>query len=121
VCVLCGELWTEYHWSEITADEVEDAPDCVVAFEVHVARRGRRLRERAVRTRLVGVVLGGYGLQLQDWEGSSYILRDRKGKSAVVHDLAQLWTEAERMIGRPLDPLDPDFLATLRSRSRHEP
>ena len=88
---------------------VDDAPDGVVAFEVHVTRRGRRLRERAVRTRLVSVVLGGYGLQFQDWEGSSYILRDRKGNSAIVHDLAQLWTAAERMIGRSARPARSRF------------
>ena len=33
--------------------------------------------------------------------------------SAVVDDLGALWSEAEKLAGRPLDPLDPDLIATL--------
>ena len=116
MCVLCGELWSEDHWSEVAAAADQAAPDGVVAFEVHVQRRGQRLRDRAIRARLVGIVLGGYGLQLQDWEGSSYILRDQKGNTAVVADLAAVWLAAERIIGRPLDPLEPTLLDRLRTR-----
>ena len=41
------------------------------------------------------------------------MLRDRKGRSAVVDNLGALWVEAERLAGRPLDPLDPDLIAAL--------
>jgi hypothetical protein len=116
MCVLCGALWTEDHWAEIDAENQGDAPDGVISLEVHVERRGRRLRNRARRAELVSAIFKGYGLSFQDWEGSSFILRDAKGKSAIAPDLASLWTEAERMLGRPLDPLAPAFLDRLRAR-----
>lgn len=117
MCILCNELWTEDHWTEVSADASRASSDSTVAFETHVDRRGRRLRDRSRRTRLVSAVLDGYGLQLEDWEGSAYILRDAKGQVAIVHDLAAVWTEAERITGRPFDPLEPTFLGRMRSKA----
>lgn len=117
MCVLCNQLWIEDHWSEVAAIDQDDGPSDVVRLEVHVQRRGQRLRDRAERARLVGLVLRGLGITLQDWEGSSYILRDAKGKSAVVHDLATVWDEVARMTGAAPDPLDPSFVANLRERT----
>ena len=116
MCVLCGVVWTEEHWAEV-GDDRPAHPDGMIPFEAHADRRGRRLRERGLRTRLVNAVLAGYGLQLQDWEGSNYVLRDGKGTAAVAPDLAAVWAEAERMLGRPVDPLDPDLLDALRRRA----
>jgi hypothetical protein len=118
MCVLCGALWSEEHWAEIAADERPEAPDGAVALEVHVERRGRRLRDRARRAQLVSAIFAGYGLQFQDWEGSSYILRDAKGNSAIAPDLASLWPAAERIVGAPLDPLAPVFLDRLRASAK---
>jgi hypothetical protein len=115
MCILCGSLWTEEHWAEIAADRRPD-DDGSVKLEVHVDRRGQRLRDRARRARLVSAVLAGYGVQMQDWEGSSYILRDAKGTTAVAPDLASLLAAAEGMLGAPLDPLAPAFLERVRSR-----
>jgi hypothetical protein len=42
-----------------------------------------------------------------------YVLRDRKGRSEVVGDLGALWQAAERLAGKPLDPLDPGLLLAL--------
>jgi hypothetical protein len=36
----------------------------------------------------------------------------RTGNQAMTADLAELWATAERMIGQPIDPLDPRFLCT---------
>jgi hypothetical protein len=58
-------------------------------------------------------VLDHFGLRLDDWSGSVYVLRDRKGASAVVADIGSLWFEAERLAGRKLDPLDSELLAAL--------
>lgn len=74
--------------------------------------------DRAARARLFTVVLRSRGLSLQDWEGSSYILRNAKGSTAVVSNLAQVWAEAEAMSGAPLDPLDPLLLDNLRALAR---
>ena len=90
MCVLCNVLATE-HWAEQNG-----------------GRRGR-----VMRVRLLNRVLGFYGLRLDDWSGRVWVVRDRKGRSAGVGDLGSLWVEAERLAGRPLDPLDPDLLTAL--------
>ena len=90
MCVLCNVLVNE-HWAE---------------------QEGGR-RARVMRVRLANRVLGFYGLRLDDWSGRVWVLRDRKGRSAVVSDLGSLWAEAERLAGRPLDPLDPELVAAL--------
>ena len=91
MCALCGVLLTS-HWAE--------------------RESGRR--ERVFRVRLLNRVLEHFGLELGDWGGRVYVLRDRKGKTAVVDDLGALWTAAERLAGRPLDPLDPVLVGALR-------
>ena len=92
MCALCGVLLTS-HWAE----------------------RDSGRRERVFRVRLLNRVLAHFGLELGDWSGRVYVLRDRKGRSAVVEDLGSLWTAAEELAGRPLDPLDPALVAALRS------
>jgi hypothetical protein len=87
---------------------------CGVLLKSHWAEQGTGRRERVFRVRLVNRVLAHYGLELGDWGGRAYVLRDRKGKAAVVDDLGALWAEAERLAKRPLDPLDPALLAALR-------
>ena len=64
---------------------------------------------------LLNRVLGHYGLSLSDWAGSVYTLRDAKGRAAVVTDIGSLWNEAEKLAGRPLDPLDPHLLEAITS------
>ena len=90
MCVLCNVLVNE-HWAE---------------------QEGGR-RARVMRVALLNRVLGCYGLKLDDWSGRVWVLRDRKGRTRVVADLGSLWAEAERLVGRPLDPLDPELLAAL--------
>jgi hypothetical protein len=90
MCALCGVLLTD-HWAEADG-----------------GRRGRTFR-----VALVNRVLAHFGLRLDDWAGRVYVLRDRKGRSVVVDDLGVLWTEAARLAGRPLDPLDPDLVRAL--------
>ena len=87
---------------------------CGVLLSDHWAEEGGGRRARVFRVALVNRVLAHYGLELGDWAGSVYVLRDRKGHSAVVSDVGMLWSEAERLAGRPLDPLDPELLADLR-------
>jgi hypothetical protein len=86
---------------------------CGVLMEDHWAEREGGRRGRALRVGLVNRVLGFYGLHLGDWSGRVYVLRDRKGRSAVVANLGSLWVEAERLAGRPLDPLDPELVRAL--------
>jgi hypothetical protein len=92
MCALCGVLLDE-HWSE------QDG--------------GRRAR--FFRVKLANRVLDHFGLRLDDWGGRVYVLRDRKGRSVVVANLGLVWVEAERLAGRPLDPLDPGLVHVLGS------
>lgn len=112
MCLLCSQLWIDDHWSDapIHASETGD----LVVLESHARQRGARMRDRAARARLFNLVLQSRGLSLQDWEGSSYILRDAKGRSAVVSNLAQVWAAVEMLTGATLDPLDPALLERLR-------
>jgi hypothetical protein len=90
MCALCGVLISD-HWAESDG--------------------GRRAR--IFRLQLLNRVLGHFGLRLDDWSGRVYVLRDRTGRTAVVADLGSLWVEAERLLGRPLDPLDPGLVRAL--------
>jgi hypothetical protein len=90
MCALCGVLISD-HWAE---------------------REGGR-RARILRLQLLNRVLGHFGLRLDDWSGRVYVLRDRTGRTAVVDDLGSIWVEAERLLGRPLDPLDPALVRAL--------
>ncbi len=81
-------------------------------MEEHWAEDGGR-RGRVLRVQLANRVLGHFGLRLDDWSGRTYVLHDRKGRSAVVSNLGTLWVEAERLAGRRLDPLDPELVASL--------
>ena len=81
----------------------------------HWAQAGDGARGRAFRAAALGPVLEHYGLAVSVWSGGTYVVRDRKGGTAVVSDLGALWVEAERLVGAPLDPLDPGLLAALES------
>ncbi len=47
----------------------------------------------------------GTGLTVREWQGRGYLIGNGRGRVAVVRDLGELWAEAERMLGRPVDPL----------------
>jgi len=85
---------------------------CGVLMEEHWAEDGGR-RGRLSRVRLANRVLDHFGLRLDDWGCRTYVLRDRKGRSAVVANLGEVWVEAERLAGRQLDPLDPELVTAL--------
>jgi hypothetical protein len=86
---------------------------CGVLLEEHWAEQDGGRRARTFRVKLANRVLDHFGLRLDDWGGRVYVLRDRKGRSAVVANLGVLWVEAERLAGRALDPLDPELVHAL--------
>ena len=86
---------------------------CGVLASEHWAEEGEGRRERLFRVRLLNDVLAHFGLELGEWGGRVYVVRDRKGRQAVVSDLGSLWQEAERLAGRPLDPLDASLVSSL--------
>lgn len=89
MCGLCGLFATDRHW-------------------IDGAGSGQRTGEgeRRHRAEVASAVLGLWGLRLSSWAGR-FTLTGHTGKSAVVDHLGALWPQAERIAGRPLDPLDP--------------
>jgi hypothetical protein len=104
MCSLCGILGGNEHWADAVA-----RPG---VYTRNVERIDRR-RERANRVMAANRVLATYALALSDWQGASYVLSSRTGKSEVIEDLGHLWPAAERMLGRACDPLDPELIARL--------
>lgn len=106
MCSLCGVLGGAEHWADAAA-----RPG---VYTRNVERIDRR-RERFARVAAANRILSAYGLTLSDWQGASYVLASRTGKSEVIEDLGHLWPAAERMVGRACDPLDPALIARLEA------
>ena len=92
---MCGDLTPREHWTDRSA-----APQGTTGADDGGARRHRLARLSAVRALLVGT-----GLTVTEWQGRRWLLGNGRGRTAVVEDLGALWAEAERMLGRPVDPL----------------
>ena len=76
-----------------------------------------RRQERFHRVKLINEILEIFALRLDDWQGQSFILSSRTGKTEIVDNLMAVWPAAEQMIGRPLDPMDSTMLTRLRNRT----
>jgi hypothetical protein len=110
MCVLCGQMFTEIHWSERLLD-----PEIVSQGASETIRR----QSRHARTRLLGKVLAHYGLDVRDdWSAMNYVVGNRKGTQQVVSSVAELWPAAAKMAGRTLDPLDFALLQRLRAEPK---
>jgi hypothetical protein len=107
MCALCGVLGGKGHWSDSAS-----AP----AVFAGRAEPQTRLRERQERTRLLNAVLKYHGVVVKDWSGNSYLLTSLTGRTAMVDTVGELWSAAERLSGRTIDPLDETYLATLANR-----
>ena len=106
MCGLCGILGGSGHWT----DGVGTGQAAAVPWLRRQARRER--------VALGNAVLRPIGLTLSDWQGSEFLLRARTGATTMVGTLTDLWPKAERLSGRIIDPLDPDFLDTLDAAGR---
>jgi len=102
MCGLCG-LLGQVHWSDTSAH-----PD---AFSDD---RRRTIRaERAHRVAVVNTALKPYRMTVSDFQGSCYVLTAPTGRRAIVDDIQAVWGKVDEFLGRPLDPLDPDWLDDL--------
>lgn len=114
MCTLCAIIAGEDHWSDFRA-EASSSHHPHVSLEDHLARRGERLRDRARRAQLASLILRPWRISVFDWEGETYLLRTSTGRHGLAPNLQSLWVVAEELAGTPIDPLDPDYLASLTS------
>ncbi|SAL73968.1 hypothetical protein [Caballeronia telluris] len=89
MCGMCGLLGGGNHWSNATAP----------------ARGANARRQRLVQAALANRILIPLRLRLDDFHGQSFVLSSPTGASELVDDFSKVWKTAEKMLGRPLDPL----------------
>ncbi len=106
MCALCGMLGGPAHWTDAAA-----RPGVFTRNTDALSRR----RERSHRVAAANRILRHYRLSLADWQAGAFVLSSATGKSEIVDNLAHLWLAAERLLGRPCDPLDPALIARLES------
>ncbi|MBV8217593.1 MAG: hypothetical protein JO325_03955 [Solirubrobacterales bacterium] len=96
MCILCYGLTGEEHWT-----------DARVGAEATASLRARR---RALLTN----VMAARGLDYRDdTTGVTSLVSNRKGNVEVARSLGETWAAAEKLLKRPLDPLDPGLLSRL--------
>lgn len=115
MCVLCGEFVGQVHWTD---RHIEDRAR-LSESDVEEYQRFRQ-RDRLHRAKLANEVLRHYGLRLEDWNRSRYLLKDGKGRSELIHDLGAMWPAASKLAGRMADPLDPMLQEAVRSAGEAE-
>ncbi len=96
MCANCGFPAAPGHWTEAGADLSSD-----------------RLQARFRRASLLRAVLRKHGLTAHD-DGSTpgITISTQTGNHEIVPDLAAVWAVAERLTGRPVDPLGPEYVGT---------
>ena len=65
-----------------------------------------RMAERRHRVEAANAVLEPFGVRCAEWQGR-FTVAGRTGRSLIVDHLGALWPAAEKLAGRPIDPLDP--------------
>jgi len=108
MCVLCGEIVMNVHWTDQKAHDREYGGEGVAGDILRDIRR-----DRLKRAGYANRILSYYGLKLADWNGIRYVLSDKKGNQKVIGDLGELWLEAQKLCGNRIDPLDPGLLSYL--------
>lgn len=98
MCGMCGLLGGGNHWSNTTAPAPSSA-------DSGTGGRPNARRQRLSQASLANRILVPLRLRLDDFHGQSFVLSSPTGASELVGDFAQVWKAAERMLGRPLDPL----------------
>ena len=77
----------------------------------HPAASAERARDLDRQVRVLSEVLSGYGLRLKALPGSRFAVTTLLGATAHADGPESVWAAAERLIGQPIDPLDPRNLA----------
>ncbi|WP_120880663.1 hypothetical protein [Helicobacter pylori] len=120
MCVLCGELISSFHWTDGTdgsgSYENENLKGQNALISANENARERK-RARLKRVRLLNQILAFYGLKMDDWQGTKFVLCDKKGQSVIVNDLGDLWDKAQNLAKKEMDALDFHLLAFLNQNT----
>ncbi|GAA8395034.1 hypothetical protein HpBT226_01390 [Helicobacter pylori] len=123
MCVLCGELIRSFHWTDGTdgtdgsgSYENENLKGSNAVISTNENARERK-RARLKRVGLLNQILAFYGLKIDDWQGTKFVLRDKKGQSVIVNDLGDLWDKAQKLAKKEMDALDSNLLAFLNQNT----
>ncbi|GAA8086420.1 hypothetical protein Neuguinea78_01310 [Helicobacter pylori] len=118
MCVLCGELISSFHWTD-RSDSYEIGEDLKGSNELISTNENAKERKRArlKRVGLLNRILAFYGLKIDDWQGAKFMLCDKKGQSAIVNDLGDLWDKAQNLAKKEMDALDSNLLAFLNQNT----
>ena len=94
MCANCGFPEAPGHWTEAGFEKSSD-----------------RLQSRFRRADLLRRILRGHGLTAhEDGMTPGITISTLTGRHETARDLAEVWALAERLSGRPVDPLSPSFL-----------
>jgi len=72
-------------------------------------RRQARLRSVA----LANIVTASERVRVQDWQGTMLMVSGPTGRTEMAKDIGDLWSTIGTVLGRAVDPLDPDLLDRL--------
>lgn len=111
MCVLCGDILDQLHWT----DQRRFADDEAYVEVGGLSRRNQAI-ERRRRMHLMTDVLDFYLLNVSDWQGTHYVIANRKGSSVLARNLEEVWSTADELAGHTIDPFDPVLLEFLRAR-----
>lgn len=103
MCSMCGLLSDTPHWTDPAARSG-------LAPMPSLART--RSREHLARLAPLNRVLRPFGMSVSDW-GGAYVVQGSSGGQEVVADLGGIWSAAERLAGKRLDPLSAPFLSSV--------
>ena len=109
MCALCGVLGGAEHWTEAVA-----RPGVFTRNTDPASRRRERMKSGG------GGEPGSETLPSDaspTGRGARSSCRRATGKTEIVDNLAHLWTAAERLLGRPCDPLDEELIAVDGTRA----
>lgn len=106
MCVLCGEMMSSFHWSDVKFKEQKR--------EIEVgSEQKERMQARLKRVKIVNEILEFYGLKLRDFQGSKYVLSSKKGRELIVNDLGDLWQKVSEIENITPNALDNKLIVFL--------
>lgn len=111
MCVLCGDLMTQAHWTDLARHSDDDG-----VVDVGGQRQRDYARTRWQRIQVMNDILRFYALSVADWNGSRYLVADKKGRVLLGINLQEAWGHADALAGRRIDPLNPALLQYLQEK-----